>query len=100
VAVEPQTLLAILAMALGSYATRAGGLWLMRRIKLSSGVEAWLNHLPGAIIAAVVAPGVLAAGPAEALAGLATVVVAARTRSLPLAMLVGVGMVWGMRMVI
>lgn len=80
-------------MALATYATRAGGLWLASRLGLSGRVEAWLGYIPGAILVSLVAPAVLASGLAEALAALAVVLVALRTRSLPLAMVVGVGAV-------
>jgi len=90
VALDPQTLLAILLMALATYATRAGGLWLASRLRLSRRVEAWLDHIPGAILVSIVAPVVLASGPAEALAGLAVVLVAWRMGSLPVAMVTGV----------
>lgn len=83
-------MLAIVLMALATYATRAGGLWLASRLDLSGRVEAWLGYIPGAILVSLVAPAVLASGFAEALAGLAVVLVAIRTASLPLAMVVGV----------
>ena len=86
-------MLAIVLMALATYATRAGGLWLASRLDLSGRVEAWLGYIPGAILVSLVAPAVLASGLAEALAGLAVVLVAIRTASLPLAMVVGVGAV-------
>ena len=94
---ETATLAAILGMALVTYATRAGGLWLMGRVHTSPRVEMWLAHIPGAILVAIVAPAALAAGPAEALAALATALVAARTRNLVLSMLVGVAAVWALR---
>lgn len=90
---DPQAMLAIVLMALATYATRAGGLWLASRLDLSGRVEAWLGYIPGAILVSLVAPAVLASGLAEALAGLAVVLVAIRTASLPLAMVVGVGAV-------
>jgi uncharacterized membrane protein len=93
VRLDPQSLLAILLMALVTYATRAGGLWLASRLTLTGRVEAWLGYIPGAILVSLVAPAVLASGLAEALAGLAVVLVAIRTGSLPLAMVVGVGAV-------
>jgi uncharacterized membrane protein len=93
VSLDPQTVLAILLMAVATYATRAGGLWLANRLTLSERVEAWLDYIPGAILVSLVAPVVLAGGPAEALAALAVVLVALRTGSLPLAMVVGVGAV-------
>jgi uncharacterized membrane protein len=86
-------MVAIVLMALATYATRAGGLWLASRLDLSGRVEAWLGYIPGAILVSLVAPAVLASGLAEALAGLAVVLVAIRTASLPLAMVVGVGAV-------
>lgn len=93
VSLDPQAVLTILLMALATYATRAGGLWLANRLTLSERAEAWLGYIPGAILVSLVAPAVLASGFAEALAGLAVVLVALRIGSLPLAMVVGVGAV-------
>jgi len=84
------TLLAIVLMAITTYATRAGGLWLASRFDLSERAGAWLDQIPGAILVSLVAPAVLTSGPAEALAALAVVVVAVRTASLPAAMVTGV----------
>ena len=94
---DPLTLLTIGLMALGTYATRAGGLWLASRLTLSGRVEAWLDYIPGAILVSLVAPVVLASGFAEALAALAVVLVALRTGSLPVAMATGVGAVLVLR---
>ncbi len=57
-------LLAILAMAAVTYATRAGGFWLAGRLRPTPLLAAWLGQLPGAVFAALVAPMVVAAGPA------------------------------------
>lgn len=57
-------LLAILAMGLVTYLTRAGGFWLASRLRPGPFLHAWLEHLPGAVFAALVAPIVLAGGPA------------------------------------
>jgi uncharacterized membrane protein len=84
------TLFAIVLMAITTYATRAGGLWLASRFDLSERAGAWLDQIPGAILVSLVAPAVLTGGPAEALAALAVVVVAVRTASLPAAMVTGV----------
>lgn len=62
------SLLAILGMAAVTYACRAGGLWLARRFRPTPFVAAWMGQLPGAVFAALVAPMVLAAGPAGWLA--------------------------------
>jgi uncharacterized membrane protein len=97
---ETAALLAILGMGLVTYATRAGGLWLMGRLPTSPRLEAWLRQIPGAILISIVAPAALTTGPAEALASLATVLVAARTRNLLLAMVVGVAVVWALRRVL
>jgi uncharacterized membrane protein len=90
---DPITLMAIALMALATYATRAGGLWLANRFDLSERAGAWLDAIPGAILVSLVAPTVLTGGLAEALAAVAVVVVAFRTGSLPLAMATGVGAV-------
>lgn len=87
---DPLTMTTILLMAVATYATRAGGLWLASRLALSGRVEAWLDFIPGAILVSIVAPVVLASGLAEALAALAVVLVASRTGSLPVAMVTGV----------
>jgi uncharacterized membrane protein len=87
---DPITLLAIALMALATYATRAGGLWLANRFDLSERAGAWLDAIPGAILVSLVAPTVLTGGLAGALAALAVVVVAVRSGSLPLAMATGV----------
>ena len=89
-ALDPMILLTIVLMALVTYATRAGGLWLASRLALSERAEAWLDYIPGAILVSIVAPVVLAGGIAEALAALAVVLVASRTGSLPIAMVTGV----------
>ena len=90
---DPQALLAIALMALATYATRAGGLWLASRLALSERMEAWLGYIPGAILVSLVAPTVLTGGLAEALAAVAVILVALRTGSLPVAMVAGVGAV-------
>lgn len=95
--VEPEVLVAILLMGAVIYATRAGGLWLASRVEISGRLEAWLGYLPGAILVSIVAPTVLTSGPAEALAALAVVLVAARSGSLLLAMTTGVGAVLVLR---
>lgn len=92
-----EALATILGMALVTYATRAGGLWLMGRITPTPRVERWLRHLPGAILAAIVAPAVLAAGAAETGAAALAAAVAARTGSPIGAMVAGTVAVYGLR---
>ncbi len=91
------TLVVILLMALATYATRIGGLWLASRFDLSERAGAWLDQIPGAILVSLVAPAVLAGGLVEVLAALAVVIVSLRTGSLPAAMVIGVGTVLALR---
>lgn len=90
----------IAGMALLTYATRAGGLWIIGRVRPTPRLERWLGHLPGAILAALVAPAALAAGPTEAIAAALTALVAARSGNLLAAMLVGVAAVYALRLLL
>ena len=83
-----------------TYLTRMSGLWLMSHMTLSTRMKAWLGYLPGTVIVAIVAPTVFSTGLAEAGAALTTVLVMARTRHVLLAMIVGVGVVWGLRLLL
>ncbi len=94
---QTNSMLTIMCMALVTYATRAGGLWLMGRVKPSPRVEKWLRHIPGAVLISIVAPIVAQSGLAELLAMLATVLVAIRTKNVLVTMLTGVGVVFAMR---
>ncbi len=97
---ETLTLITILGMAFVTYVTRAGGFWLMGLVTPSPRVEAWLRQIPGAVLVAIIAPTVLASSLAESLASLATLLVAIRTKNVLIAMLVGVVMVWALRIVL
>src|SRR5215472_6683713 len=94
---ETLTLITILGMAFVTYVTRAGGFWLMGLVRPSPRVEAWLRQIPGAVLVAIIAPTVLASSLAETLAALATALVALRTKNVLVAMVVGVGAVWVLR---
>jgi uncharacterized membrane protein len=91
-----QAILTIVGMALVVYATRVSGPWLLSRWLDSRYVKAWLGYLPGTVLVALVAPLVLSSGLAEALAALATLLVAVRTRNVLISMIVGVVVVWGL----
>jgi branched chain amino acid efflux pump len=86
-------LLAILAMAIATYATRSGGLWLMSRLPPSTWLEASLRHLPGALLISLVAPLALHDGLAGVLAGAVVAFVARRTGQILPALVVGVVLV-------
>lgn len=97
--IELPVLAIIVGMALVTYATRAGGIWLMGHLTLSPRIRAGLGHIPGAVLISIIAPISLGSGPAETLATLATILVAIRTRNLPMAMITGVGLVWLLRVI-
>jgi branched-subunit amino acid transport protein len=90
----PEAALAIAGMALVTYGVRAGGFLLSAYIPQSGFAAAWLRHLPGTMLAAIVAPSVLTGGPVESAAAVLTVVTAVFTRNLFVAMAVGTIAVW------
>lgn len=85
---DPQTLLAILGMALATYATRLAGLALAGRLQLSSRAQAAFDAIPPAVLVAVIAPSALATGWPETAAALLAALAATR---LPLLGVVAVG---------
>ena len=88
-------LLAILGMALVTYACRAGGYAVLRAVRPPPVVEAMLRHLPGALFMADVTPPLVAGGLAAWLGAAAVVAVQVATRNLGLAICAGVAAVWG-----
>jgi uncharacterized membrane protein len=82
------TLLAILLMALVTYATRIAGPFLADRFRLEGRGKAAFDAIPAAVLTALIAPAVLTTGPAEAIAGAITILAAFR---LPLYGTVAVG---------
>jgi uncharacterized membrane protein len=97
--IDPSTLLAILAMASVTYATRAGGIFLAGRLALHGRAKAAFDAIPPAVLMAVIAPTAFATGPAETIA---TLVTAAAAMRLPLlaTIAIGVGSVVILRAVI
>ena len=75
---DPQTLAAILGMALATYATRAAGYWLVRRVTVTGRLAAALEAVPGAVLISIIAPMAFATGPAESAAALLTLLLALR----------------------
>ncbi|MEP7174226.1 MAG: AzlD domain-containing protein [Aestuariivirga sp.] len=84
------TILAILGMALATYATRASGLYLMRGVVVKGRLNAALDALPPAILMAVIAPTILTTGPAESIGAILTAVVAFMRVPLVVTVLTGV----------
>lgn len=85
---EPHNLLAILGMALATYATRLAGLALAGRLQLSPRAQAAFDAIPPAVLVAVIAPSALATGWPETAAALLAALAATR---LPLLGVVAVG---------
>jgi uncharacterized membrane protein len=90
-------LAALLAMALATYAMRAGGYWLMGRVALTPRLRRMLEALPGSIVAATVLPIVVNGGVVAVLAvGTAGVVMWVR-RSDFLAVIAGMSVAAALR---
>ena len=87
---DPNTVLAIMAMALATYLTRVAGLWLLQLANVRGRARAALDALPAAVLMAVIAPTVLATRIAATLASIITVAAATR---LPLLASVIIGVV-------
>jgi uncharacterized membrane protein len=88
VSVDPLNLLAILGMAIVTYATRVAGLALAGRLDLPPRAQAAFDAIPAAVLIAVIAPSALATGWAETAAAAITALAATR---LPLLGVVAVG---------
>lgn len=86
--IDPQTLIAILAMALTTYATRVAGLFVRLHHAPSAATQAALDAIPPAVLIAVVAPTMLATGWPETIATALTALAATR---LPLVATVAFG---------
>jgi uncharacterized membrane protein len=97
---SPEALLAILGMAAATFAIRAGGLLLADRLPTAGFVAAWMKHIPGAVLASLVAPAIVSGGAAEVGAAAVTVGAFLIGRSLLLAMVAGVGAVFLLRLLL
>lgn len=92
-------LLAILGMALATYLCRAGGYALFRALRPPRFVEVTLQHLPGPIFIAYVAPALATAGLKGFVAAALVVVAQAISGNLAAAIAVGVAAMWGLGLV-
>jgi uncharacterized membrane protein len=89
---DADAFLAISAMAVLTYATRAGGFLVMSMVPLSPRLEAFLRHLSGSVLVAIIVPAVVTSGLAAILAVIAAVLVMRRTGNALLAMTAGIGL--------
>ncbi|APG90509.1 AzlD family protein [Sinorhizobium americanum] len=85
---DPDTLLAIIAMAAATVLTRIAGLLVIRFVAIGPQQKRALEAIPPAVLMAVIAPTALVTGLAETLATVATALAAMR---LPLLAAVAIG---------
>lgn len=91
---SPDVLLVIAGMTAVTLGVRFGGYFLADRLPENGFVAAWLRHIPGAVLAALVAPTVVTGGPAEVAGSALTALAWLLTRNLFAAMVAGVGAVY------
>jgi uncharacterized membrane protein len=97
---DPVVVGVIVAMAVLTYLTKAGGLWLLGHVEPSERVDAGLSVLPGAVVVAIVGPELVAGGPSAWLAGAVVVLLTRKTGSLLAALVGGIGVLLAVRAVI
>ena len=76
-----EAILAILGMAAVTYAIRAGGFLIAERLPTTGFVALWMRNIPGAVLAALIAPDALKGGPAAWLATAAATLVYLASRN-------------------
>jgi branched-subunit amino acid transport protein len=87
-------LIAILGMALVTFAVRAGGYGVLRAWKPPRFVEAMLNHMPGSIFVAFILPSVALQGAWHIAAACVAVLCMRLTRMLTLSIIAAVAALW------
>jgi uncharacterized membrane protein len=94
---DATTLIVIIGMGLITYATRIAGYWLLKGRTFGPRISAAMEAVPAAVLTAVIAPSVLYAGPAEAIAGALTALAALRLPFLAV-IIIGTASVVALRM--
>lgn len=97
---HPSIILAIAGAALATYGLRLGGLLLADHLPKNGGFRSFMEALPGTILLSLVAPGIFSAGLLGIFAAAATALCAWKTRNVLFAMLVGMGLVAGGRLLL
>jgi uncharacterized membrane protein len=97
---DPLTLVAIIGMAVATYATRVAGFAFMRFMNVKGRIKAALDAVPAAILMAVIAPTILTTGPAETGAAIIAAVAAILRLPLIAVVVIGVASVVVLRMMI
>ena len=90
-------LLAILGMALVTYASRAGGYAVLRAVRPPAFVQALLRHLPGCLFVAYVTPPLVMGSWTGWVGAAAVVAVQLASRNIGAAIIAGVGVTWGLQ---
>ena len=85
------------ALALITFSLRLSGAMLGRRIPMHGAWARATRALPGCLIVALVAVGLVSGGVREWIAGFAPALVALATRSLPVTMAAGIAAIWALR---
>lgn len=87
----------IAGLAVATFNIRLSGVLLGEKLPTTGPWARGLRALPGCLIVSLVAVLLLAAGPAEWIAGVVALTVAILTRNLPLTMLAGIGAIYLLR---
>jgi uncharacterized membrane protein len=90
VTLRPELLLPLFALALASFACRAGGFWLMRFVTVTPRLRATLAAAPLAVMLGLITPAALRGGPPEWAGLVAALVVMRIVRNDLVAMFSGV----------
>ena len=90
---DPFVVAVILGMSLATYATKAGGLWILNHVSVPPRLDSALEILPGAIVVAIVGPELVSGGPVEWIAAGIVLVVMWRTGNVLVALIAGVATV-------
>lgn len=93
-------LLTLYGMAVVTFAIRAGGLLLANRLPTSGFVAVWLKHIPGAVLASLVAPAIVSGTLAEIVAAACATLAYLLTRNLFATMVAGVVAVYVARLLL
>ncbi len=91
---DAANLLAILGMALATFACRAGGYWLFRLIRPTPWLRAVLGYLPGTLFVSFVVPALADGQPSRLVGAAVTVAIMVASGSLVAAILGGTAAAW------
>lgn len=92
-----ETWFVILALAIGTFASRLSGVLIGQRIPREGAWARGLRALPGCLIISLVAVSLFSGGARELGAGIVAAIVAIATRNLPITMASGIAAIWLLR---